>query len=308
MPKGGKTGMGHKITFLRPVFIKHGVDFPKILWYNLNDIVIGKDLKKMSLHKNRRVLHQHLIVLIIIQINGRAKYPKQFFSASINSTAIKSKATAKSLQIFFYSKIFKATAITNQTLNCTKHSVLQYVKKVTHCVSQLYHQVTLYAKLILSNVAAHGSPPPLICTDQKHLVVNKVSGLISPPIFSMGPTQDRLNYFFGSYSTASHAQSNIENTTNLKSPSCLNERHLFQISLSTIHTIIYTVVGVSPCLLCSMPFVVSLIPKRVYRKLENVSGEECGEKVQTVVVDKLHYLCLEYCEAPTNKVFEQLRP
>lgn len=45
MPKGGKTGMGHKITFLRPVFIKHGVDFPKILWYNLNDIVVILGMK-----------------------------------------------------------------------------------------------------------------------------------------------------------------------------------------------------------------------------------------------------------------------
>lgn len=75
-------------------------------------------------------------------------------------------------------------------------------------------------------------------------------------------------------------ESNIENTTNLKSPSCLKERHLFRTSLSSILTIIYTVVRVYPCLLCSMLSVVSLSPKTVYRELENVSGEECDEKVQ----------------------------
>lgn len=58
-------------------------------------------------------------------------------------------------------------------------------------------------------------------------------------------------------------ESNIENTTNLKSSSCLKKRHLFRTSLSSILTIIYTVVRVYPCILCSMPSVVSLSPKTV---------------------------------------------
>lgn len=45
MLKGGKIGMGYKIIFFRLVFIKYGVDFFKIFWYNLNDIVVILGMK-----------------------------------------------------------------------------------------------------------------------------------------------------------------------------------------------------------------------------------------------------------------------